>query len=265
MFHKYIGRGVILQDHGEEAGQEPDTKNIFIVVGVILVAIIVIAAIFFMLQNNGADSNPPAVKQPVDKKSVCGDGTCDKGENCADCAKDCACSSGEMCRESEKTCVRKEPVKPPVKPSNPVCGNSVCDSGENCFDCPTDCKCQSGEYCSTTEKICLKPTCGNSKCESLESPDNCCLDCLCMNPGEECNKDTKKCEPITLTISKDRARELVTKYYQDKGKTVVSMTLLPWMWDGTPVYRVDATISGEYLPGRVKVYENETIEEVMAY
>jgi len=43
------------------------------------------------------------------------------------------------------------------------------------------------------------------------------------------------------------------------------MTLLPWTFENTPIYRVDAVISGEALPGSLKVYENETVEEFAIY
>ena len=46
--------------------------------------------------------------------SCCGDGVCDGGETCGDCAADCgACG--------------------------PVCGDGVCDSGETCAGCQADC------------------------------------------------------------------------------------------------------------------------------
>jgi lysophospholipase L1-like esterase len=49
---------------------------------------------------------------------VCGDGTCEGGEDCGSCAADCG------------TCP-------------PVCGDGTCDPGEDCASCAADCTCSS--------------------------------------------------------------------------------------------------------------------------
>ena len=52
----------------------------------------------------------------------CGDGTCNSGESCSNCAQDCgACPP------------------PPDVPMGPRCGDGTCNSGENCSNCMQDC------------------------------------------------------------------------------------------------------------------------------
>merc|ERR1711862_1051276 len=47
----------------------------------------------------------------------CGNGICDKGENCLSCAVDCISGTS----------------------GGSKCGNGVCEDGETCFTCPDDC------------------------------------------------------------------------------------------------------------------------------
>ncbi len=150
------------------------------------------------------------------------------------------------------------------EPQAPVCGDSVCGRDENCFDCG-DCRCTVGKYCSPTEKVCLRPVCGNSRCESLESPSSCCIDCFCSNPGEECNAETKKCEPIKLLLTEERAKELIESYYRLQGETVVSMNVRgPWRWDDVPILLVEVTVEDQGWPLKVGVYEDEKVIELPA-
>ena len=69
--------------------------------------------------------------------AVCGNGTCESGEDSTTCPADC--------------------------PAAPVCGNSVCEAGEDSATCPADCP---GTW-----------VCGNGVCETGETEVNCPADC----------------------------------------------------------------------------------------
>ncbi len=242
----------------EDAGAEIDKKKVLFLVGGLAVVIVLIVAIFSFMGGDSGDNGPSGDNPPVDPKIVCGDGKCDKTENCADCVKDCGCKADEEC-SFEKKCVEKE-----IEPEGPECGDGVCDASENCFDCK-DCRCGTGMRCSPTEKICVKPVCGDGRCESPEEPYTCCIDCFCTNPSEECNTDTKKCELIELSLSEERARELIESHYESEGKTVVSMNARgPWKWDDVPILLFEVTIDGQEWPSKVGVYEDERVEELPA-
>lgn len=69
---------------------------------------------------------------------VCGNSTCEAGEDCASCAADCGpCAT---------------------------CNNGTCEMGETCENCAADCG-----ACS--------PSCGNATCDATESCMNCAVDC----------------------------------------------------------------------------------------
>jgi MYXO-CTERM domain-containing protein len=68
---------------------------------------------------------------------VCGDGSCNGEETCADCEGDCsacpvcgdgACDATESCADCEGDCG-----------ACPVCGDGACDAAETCTACPDDC------------------------------------------------------------------------------------------------------------------------------
>ncbi len=260
VINQYAGEEGVSEYQTEEAGTEIDKKKVLLLVGGLVVVIVLIVAIFSFMggdsgDNGSSDDNPP-IKEP---KVVCGDGECDESENCANCVKDCGCKSGYECSE-EKKCVKKEASEP----TGHVCGDGKCDASENCFDCK-DCRCEKGMRCLPTEKVCFKPVCGDGKCMSPETPYTCCIDCFCVSSGEECNTDTKKCEPIKLSITEDRARELIESHYEFEGKTVVSMNVRgPWKWNDVPILLVEVTIEDQGWPSKVGVYEDEKVEELPA-
>ncbi len=70
---------------------------------------------------------------------VCGNGTCDAGENCATCPNDCPDNCG------------------------PVCGDTFCNGSETCSSCPSDC-----QECTAD--------CGNGVCDAGEA-QTCPQDC----------------------------------------------------------------------------------------
>ena len=103
------------------------------------------------------------------------------------------------------------------------CGDGVCEGKENCNSCADDCACKTGEYCSEESSKCTKPVCGNKKCEPSESNLNCCEDCKCELKQEKCNPTTHACELPEIKVSDERVRELVTDYFESKGKQVASI------------------------------------------
>ncbi|MBI2897437.1 MAG: hypothetical protein HYY06_28015 [Deltaproteobacteria bacterium] len=59
--------------------------------------------------------------------AVCGDGTCNGGEDDAGCPADCPCEAGNCGHRLGD------------------CGNGVCEAGEGRDGCPADCECNAGE------------------------------------------------------------------------------------------------------------------------
>ena len=175
--------------------QSLDVKKIFFILLIIVVVIIAVVAIYEIFM------------QP---KGVCGNDVCESAENQRSCCIDCGCPSGKECRNN--VCVSPQSI----------CGNGICENGENCYDCPKDCKCKDNEYCSEQTKKCISPQCGNGKCEPFESSENCCDDCICDITGELCNTTTHKCEMPIVEISDEKIRELVTSFYSNQGKGVIS-------------------------------------------
>jgi hypothetical protein len=134
-----------------------------------------------------ADGSPgaadAAASAPCD-----GDGTCEAGEDCANCWVDCPCGGGEGCQDG--SCVALA-----------SCGDSSCQSGESCSVCPQDCG-----SCG--------PICGANGCEAGETCSSCAIDCgACCAPlqascttapcctGESCNSFSKCCLPASKTAA----------------------------------------------------------------
>jgi len=120
---------------------------------------------------------------------ICGDGTCDLGEDCLSCGADC------------------------ISQSSQACGNGICEAadGENCLSCPADCVgVQNGKpadrFCcgdgggenpvDCGDSRCLAPgitcaqspqfayCCGDTVCEGAEDVPTCAVDCAPPTPGE---------------------------------------------------------------------------------
>ncbi len=101
----------------------------------------------------------------------CGDGACDAGEDCANCAADCACEAGQDCTNG--MCV-----------DAPRCGDGACDPGEDCGSCAADCACEAGQDC--TDGMCVDaPRCGDGACDPGEDCGRCAADCAC-EAGQNC-------------------------------------------------------------------------------
>jgi len=71
------------REYRESPGRSAPRKLLFIVAVVLIVAVLYLAVGSFFF--------------PVKETPSCGDGVCDPGENCYDCAKDCRCDTGKTC------------------------------------------------------------------------------------------------------------------------------------------------------------------------
>lgn len=69
----------------------------------------------------------------------CGNGLCERGEDCETCGEDCGCGEGAVCQKGQ--CVYTSP------PLAKMCGNGKCDAGETMIDCCEDCGCEQGQQC----------------------------------------------------------------------------------------------------------------------
>ena len=112
------------------------------------------------------DGNDNIGNDPDCSASVCGDGICNPwcGEDATTCPSDCdlcgngTCDPGENCTNCPSDCGGCDP-----------CGNGVCDPWETCLSCPKDCgtcppTCQ--QNCANSHSVCT---------EDLYPCDNTCL------------------------------------------------------------------------------------------
>ena len=123
-----------------------------------------------------------------DPACICdNDGTCESGEDCNNCAGDCASGSGASC------------------------GNGVCEAGdgEDCVSCPSDCNGKqngrpSGRFCcgdgdgrgpipcsdsrcsSCIDVPAVESCCGDGTCEGSEDISSCGVDCAACTSGADC-------------------------------------------------------------------------------
>lgn len=87
---------------------------------------------------------------------VCGNGSCETGENVLSCPADCSTCGDGQCTgsETESTC-----------PADcATCGDGICSSTESVASCPADCA-----------------VCGDGICSSTETSESCSEDCLCKD------------------------------------------------------------------------------------
>ncbi|MBW2700716.1 MAG: trypsin-like serine protease [Deltaproteobacteria bacterium] len=117
----------------------------------------------------------------------CGDGNCDAGEDCANCADDC----GEC-------------------PVDPFCGDEECNGAETCATCEADCgacpfcgdeECNGAETCATCEADCgACPFCGDGSCDADEDCASCEGDCgvcqTCSVKGDPCSSGSDCCSGL---------------------------------------------------------------------
>jgi prepilin-type N-terminal cleavage/methylation domain-containing protein len=92
---------------------------------------------------------------------ICGNGSCEGGEDCENCSVDCGCLS-DYC----ETCI------------SGVC-ESTCNSSncESCMMGTCNYFCQTWETCENEMCVSIGPFCGNNECEEGEDCENCSVDC----------------------------------------------------------------------------------------
>lgn len=128
-----------------------------------------------------ACQNGETCQSGICRGSACGNGTCerDKLEDCGTCPSDCKCDSGRVCENNR--CV-----------VNNACGNGTCerDKLEDCGTCAADCKCDGGRVCSNSRCIAPPQSCGNNTCEpdKNENCGTCAGDCPCQ-AGQKCEQN----------------------------------------------------------------------------
>jgi hypothetical protein len=110
--------------------------------------------------NDGCDCGCGVHDPDCSSGPVCGNGSCESGEDCASCAADCGSCGGctYYCSDygySPGQCVSGWECNWPCIDytgcsSGPVCGNGSCESGEDCASCAADCGSCGGctYYCS---------------------------------------------------------------------------------------------------------------------
>jgi len=125
---------------------------------------------------------------------------------------------------------------------------------------PTCDGCPAGQYCNQQTGKCVLPNCGNGICEILEDSNNCCKDCFCYKPSEVCNMETNKCEYKQITLTDERAIELVRDYFENQGKNILSLRVIGISRvNNTLAKSLVANIEGEKEFTPVLVTENEEI------
>lgn len=164
----------------------------------------------------------------IDKKPVCGDGTCNTGEDKESCPGDCGEADEEFC--GNHVCGDDEDCEICAKDCGPCavehCGDGECGDEEDCTTCPEDCGdcpgefCGNGvcsaaaeEYCSTCPEDCGEcgeEHCGDGVCdtEGGEDCDSCVADCgACVtdycgdgmcNGFETCESCEDDCGPCCI-------------------------------------------------------------------
>eukprot|EP01098_Paradermamoeba_levis_P004021 TRINITY_DN1759_c0_g1_i1.p1 TRINITY_DN1759_c0_g1~~TRINITY_DN1759_c0_g1_i1.p1 ORF type:complete len:444 (+),score=119.18 TRINITY_DN1759_c0_g1_i1:68-1333(+) len=96
----------------------------------------------------------------------CGDGKCNRTENCVTCPQDCKClfCGDGLCLKTDNETCTSCPQDCGKCPVTSVCGDGVCQQGkEACGNCPVDCG------------LCV--ICGDGVCDLSENCDSCPLDC----------------------------------------------------------------------------------------
>ena len=106
----------------------------------------------------------------------CGNSWCDSGENCANCAQDCACPTGD-------TCYKADCCSPDC--AGKICGSDGC--GGTCGECPEGAFCQEG---SCKMGVC-EPDCSGKEC----GDDGCGGGCGECKPGFDCKGNSCQKKP----------------------------------------------------------------------
>jgi lysophospholipase L1-like esterase len=139
----------------------------------------------------------------AEESSICGDGTCDPGEDQCNCPDDCgtppstetSCTDGiDNDCDTDVDCDDSDCIG---DPACPTCGDGTCDPGEDQCNCPEDCGTPPSTETSCTDGIdndcdtytdcddsdcdddpaCAEPYCGDGTCDPDEDQCNCPEDC----------------------------------------------------------------------------------------
>ena len=83
----------------------------------------------------------------------CGDGSCNGGETCSSCSRDCG-----RCTTNPPPPTVQPPPRTPTPPP-PCDGDNICDPGETCSSCPNECStCPVNGICGTNQNSCINGT-----------------------------------------------------------------------------------------------------------
>jgi len=105
------------------------------------------------------------------------------------------------------------------------------------------------------------PVCGNNKCEYFEN--DCCKDCGCTEPGYICNINTNECGFKEFTILDEQLIELVTAYFTDRGKEVISINITDVVtWENKVGKSANVLISNQDWISYVIVTEDKEVVDV---
>lgn len=119
--------------------------------------------------------NPDAT---LTQPGTCGNGTCDAGEDPANCPQDCPDVCGDdLCSGLESTASCPDDC-------GTACGDGACNGDEATTTCPDDCG----------------TACGDSVCNGSEDAQNCAVDCevQCIADGDGlgCDSSTRCCSGV---------------------------------------------------------------------
>jgi predicted Ser/Thr protein kinase len=122
------------------------------------------------------------VQRPL--PNLCGDGTCDPGEDMRNCPADCPLPNGHGPGSGTGSGAGSGSGTGAGSGSgsgagSPHCGNGMCELGESHASCPGDC-------CETTGSGACVPVCGNGFCEVGEDHASCAVDCCAVGSSGAC-------------------------------------------------------------------------------
>lgn len=132
-------------------------------------------------------------------KPKCGNGICEKGENCDSCYKDCACKSPAECYQAK--CVVPECGGDGDCNDKDACTKDTCyfaqhpnaycahELPEKCGGKSDDC-CPEG--CNAGTDVDCEPVCGNKVCEPGEATESCEKDCFTECGNDDCEEGENK-------------------------------------------------------------------------
>ncbi len=175
-------------------------------------------------------------------QAVCGNGTCETGEDVELCPRDCPLGicGNNTCEVGEtwETC--------PVDCPETLCGNTLCDRSENPVSCPGDCPwnlcgnnlCEPQETATECPRDCLESHCGDGVCDMAETAGNCSEDCPSSDQVDllVVVDDSPGSGPLQRAVA-DSYRVLAARLLRGEGLRlslhlgVVTADLGTWPWE----------------------------------